>query len=62
MTPIPPETNRSEVRAAFSCLIDTFSIDTTRLLIDTKSIEIDARSKRYLAGSSIDTSKRGRLP
>src|SRR5262249_4523197 len=29
----------TKVRAAFSCLIDTFSIDTARLLIDTKSIE-----------------------
>ena len=27
------------VRAAFNCRIDTFSIDTVRLLIDTKSIE-----------------------
>jgi len=29
----------TKVRAAFSCLIDTFSIDTSRFLIDTKSIE-----------------------
>ncbi len=29
----------SKARAAFSCLIDTFSIDKTSLLIDTKSID-----------------------
>ena len=56
MTQVPPGTNRLEPVAAFSCLIDTFSIDTTKLLIDTKSIEFDAQSKGYLVGSSIGTS------
>ena len=31
------------VRAAFSCLIDTFSIDTAGSLIDTKSIEVQLK-------------------